>query len=119
MLQYTADQKAAIFALRRKYITSMAHLSKNWQRLTQQMQSAPEAACIDGLELAASHNAMDDITQQLQECVAQEHLLFVDFMKKFAHEVKLAPHPATSKPLLVLSGCYCWCGFCSCCYCCC
>ena len=68
----------------------------------QRMQSAPEAACIDGLELAARHNTVDDITHQLQGIVTEEHLLFLDFMKTFSHAVKPASQPATNKPLLLL-----------------
>ena len=90
MLQLSASQKAALLALRHKYISSMEQCARQRQKLLQQMQSSAAMTCVDSAHLAASHDALEDIAKQLQECVAQEHLLLAGYMRSAAHEVMLA-----------------------------
>lgn len=77
LLKFTPSQKATLFALRRDHIAGLARISLRRQQLLQQLQHSHEAVGSDGLELAASHNTICDITQQLQRCVTKETEQFI------------------------------------------
>lgn len=87
VLHFSPAQKAALFASRRQYIADMERCSRQRRRLMQHMQSTPQAAPVDSIQLAASLNEADDAAQQLQDCVNQEHLLLVGYMQKSSLEV--------------------------------
>jgi len=89
IMQITESQKAAMFVLRRKFISKMAHASRHRQQLVQQLQSAPPAVCMSHHELDAGHNLTDSITCQLQECVRQEDALLHDHVMAMVFQVRL------------------------------
>lgn len=65
--------------LRREYITNTAWVSKRRQQLLQQLQSAPQLLGIDSREIGSRLSAIDEITEQLQQCVIQEDELLFQF----------------------------------------
>ena len=79
MMQYTPAQKRQIFSLRRDYITQLALSSKRRQQLHQELLSSPGAAGVSKDELIDSHVAVRAIMQQLDDCAAHEHKLFMQY----------------------------------------
>ena len=76
MLQISPAQTRRLLQLRRDYITNVALVSRQRQQLLQQMQSIPLAMGISSHEFGSSLSTVDDILQQLQQCVCQEDELF-------------------------------------------
>ncbi len=87
-MQFSSSQKAALFLLRRKYISSLAKGWRQQQQLQQQLHCAPQAVGSSSHELEASCGSMADITQQLQDCVNYERALFLEYLLTVTHEVK-------------------------------
>jgi len=65
--------------LRCEYITNVARVSKRRQQLLHQLQSAPQLLGIDSREIGSRLSVMDEITEQLQQCVTQEDELLFEF----------------------------------------
>ncbi len=73
MLQLTDSQKSAALSSRRQYIINMAHISLRRQRLLQQMQDAPPGLGMDNHELGITFISVHQLTEELQQCVLEEH----------------------------------------------
>ena len=87
MKQFTPAQKRAVFALGRHYITQLALISTRRQQLQQQLLNSPAARGLSKDEMLNSHMKLDAITQQLQECAALQHKLFIQYTIAVAHGV--------------------------------
>lgn len=87
MLQFDESQKATLFALRRQYTADVARNSGRHQRLLQQLHSVSSAG--DSAQLGAIHVSVEDLTQQLQESVAEEFELFLDYTVHVGKKVLL------------------------------
>lgn len=80
VVKYTDLQKYSLFQSRRTYITDMARVARRRRELLQQLQSAPEAHSISFTESGTSYSSVDNITQQLQDCVKREDELFRQYL---------------------------------------
>lgn len=78
-MQYTPAQKSRILALRRDYITQLALSSQHRQQLHQELLTSPGASGLSKDELIESHVTVRGITQQLEDCAAHEHKLFMQY----------------------------------------
>ena len=65
--------------LRREYITNVACVCKRQQQLLHQLQSAPQLLGNDSREIGSRLCVMEEITEQLQQCVTQEDELLFEF----------------------------------------
>lgn len=89
MMQYATAQKRRIFALRQDYITQLALSLKHCQQLHQDLLSSPGASGLSKDELIDSHVTVRAITQQLEDCAAHEHKLFMQYTIAVARGVRL------------------------------
>ena len=87
MLQFDEAQQAALFILRRQYVTDLAFNTRRRQLVMQQLQNIPEASGTDMTGLGAVHVSVLDLTQELQKCAEEEFALFRDYMTVLAYEV--------------------------------
>ncbi len=86
-MRYTPAQMRSLCAARHSYLTTLARISTQRQCLVQQLQSAPLALGLSGVEVLDSHCAVDTITQQLQDMLAEEHCAYMLYAKQVAFEV--------------------------------
>ena len=85
MLQLSEDQKAAICKHRRHYIANITRLAKHRQQLLRQLQLP--AVRLDTRQLEAAYCAEEGIIQQLQSCVNQENVLYLELLTQVGHGV--------------------------------
>ena len=88
-MQYTPAQKRRIFALREDYITQLALSVKRRQQLHQDLLSSPGASGLSKDDLIDSHVTVTAIMQQLEDCAAHEHKLFMQYTIAVARGVRL------------------------------
>jgi len=86
-MQYSSSQKHAIFSIRRSYLQQLALISRCRHQLLRQLQAAPGALCTGIADLASNHLTMDNITQELQGLLAEEHTAYMLYLRKVGHEV--------------------------------
>ncbi len=87
VMQFSRSQQNALFFLRRSHLRQLADISKRRQQLLRQLQSAPEALGVSSGDLASSHFTVDDITQQLQKLLTDEHVAYMEYLRTVGHEV--------------------------------
>ncbi|DBA70692.1 TPA: hypothetical protein ACH3X2_012068 [Trebouxia sp. C0005] len=87
VMQYSPSQKHAIFCIRRNYLQQLALISCRRQQLLQQLQAAPGALRTGIADLASDHLTVDNITQQLQGLLAEEHHAYMLYLRKVGHEI--------------------------------
>lgn len=86
-MQYSSSQKHALYCIRRSYLQQLALIARRRQQLLQQLQAAPGALSTGIADLANNHLTVDNITQQLQELLAEEHTAYMMYLRKVGHEV--------------------------------
>lgn len=87
MLQFTPAQKCRLLALQQTYLMQLAVISKNRQQLLLQLQQVPEPQGMSHQELFSACAMSDTILQQLQDCSALEHKLYIQYFIAAAHGV--------------------------------
>lgn len=78
-MQVTPRSLEIVFKLRREYITNVARVFKRRQQLLHQLHSAPQLLGNDSREIGSRLCVMEEITEQLQQCVTQEDELLFEF----------------------------------------
>lgn len=68
-----------LLKLRREYITNVARVCKRRQQLLHKLQSAPELLGNDSREIGSRLSVLEELTEQLQQCVTQEDELLFEF----------------------------------------
>ncbi|KAA6422073.1 MAG: hypothetical protein FRX49_08091 [Trebouxia sp. A1-2] len=79
VMQVTPRSLEIVFKLRREYITNVARVFKRRQQLLHQLHSAPQLLGNDSREIGSRLCVMEEITEQLQQCVTQEDELLFEF----------------------------------------
>lgn len=79
MLQFTPAQKCRLLALQQTYLMQLAVISKNRQQLLLQLQQVPEPQGMSHQELFSARTMSDTILQQLRDCSALEHKLYIQY----------------------------------------
>ena len=86
LLQFTAAQKRRLFANRQIYVTQLARIRKHRQQLLE-LQSASAAVGISQQEAFKNHVEVNTAIQQLQESLALEHKLYMQYTIACGHGV--------------------------------
>ena len=87
MFQLSPAQKRHLLALRQTYLMQLAMISKSRQQLLLQLQQVPGPQGVSHQELFSARVASDTIIQQLQDCSALEHKLYIQNFIAAAHGV--------------------------------
>lgn len=90
VMQCSGSQKRALFAARRDYLTNLAIVSRWRQALLHKLQLATRRLGLSMYDLPHSCPIVEGITQQLQQCIAQENEVFMCFHRAVGHGVCLA-----------------------------
>ena len=100
LLGLSAEQKSALFAARRRYMTDLACISRKRHALLQQLQI--ESGLLGATNQEAAHQFLsaDDIVQQLQSCSSEANDAFMLFNRTMGHKVR------ASAVLMSLCVCY-------------
>lgn len=96
LLQYTGAQKRRLFANRQIYTTQLMRIRKHRQNLLQQLQCAPKAVGMSQQELFESHVDVNAVIQQLQESLALQHKLYMQYTIACAHGVSCLVYTSLS-----------------------
>ena len=78
-MQIQPQPLETLLKLRREYITSIGCVCERRQQLLHQLQSAPQLLGNDSREIGSHLCFMEEITEQLQQCVTQEDELLFEF----------------------------------------
>ncbi len=89
-MQFTEAQKAGITQMHITYVTNLAQIATRRQQLLQQLQDAPQPQGLHFEELAASHDQLDAVTQQLQMCALDENQLLLYQQTSLAVKVHIS-----------------------------
>ena len=86
-MQFSQQQKATMFQLRRNYLSQVASLSKRRQHLLHQLNSLPDPMQMTVSQLASRNIHADDLNQQLQELLADEQQAYMQYLRVMGHKV--------------------------------
>ncbi len=94
-MQVQPVTQKAFLKLRREYVMNVARVYKRRQQLLHRLQSTQlQLLGIDSRETGSRLSVLDEITEQLQQCVTQEDELLFEFLNTVSLSVSC--HEASS-----------------------